>query len=218
MCGSFSRVVTKYCSFAVKYCREKVVQLFIEPALLFSVPFLFYNPFLILFRCIMAFSAQRCSRRKGHLKAWPHVWDLISCAGQGAASVWQTTQDMPVKPTWDHSSIACPVWMCICIGLGFLYGAKGTMLEICLRAAFAWQLACKFWLTVWLFKLLVDCVFPAAAPGIALHKRTECFREWAGLTKTGLCFSRRSPNCSWLLNNVSSWKAALKSVLWHFML
>ncbi len=157
----------------------------------------------------MAFSTQWCSRRKGHLKAWPHVWDLISCTGQGAASVWQTTQGMPVNP--HEIIIASPMRMCICISVDF-YMVQGTMYEIYLRATFACQLARELWLTVWLFKLSVGCVFPAAAPGIALHKRTECFREWAGLTKTGLCLSRRSPNCSWLLNNVLSWKVLFKSV------
>lgn len=113
------------------------------------------------------------------------------------------------QPTWDHYSISnVDVHLHQC---GF-YMVQGTMYEICLRATFACQLARELWLTVWLFKPSVGCVFPAAAPGIALHKRTECFRECAGLTKTGLCLSRRSPNCSWLLNNVLSWKVLFKSV------
>lgn len=113
------------------------------------------------------------------------------------------------QPTWDH--YPSPMRMCICISVDF-YMVQGTMYEIYLRATFACQLARELWLTVWLFKPSVGCVFPAAAPGIALHKKTECFREWAGLTKTGLCLSRRSPNCSWLLNNVLSWKVLFKSV------
>ncbi len=172
------------------------MQLFSGLGPLFSIPFLFFIPFLILFHCIMAFSTQWCSRRKGHLKAWPHVWDLISCTGQGAASVWQTTQGMPVNP--HEIIIASPMRMCICISVDF-YMVQGTMYEIYLRATFACQLARELWLTVWLFKLSVGCVFPAAAPGIALHKRTECFREWAGLTKTGFQGGRQTAHGYWIM-------------------